>query len=98
MEIVRPVAIVIKETDNVATAISELMAGERVKVRVGGEEREVELKNDIRFLHKFAVEDIEKGQHVRKYGESIGEATSRIQRGEHVHTHNLRSLRGCSSG
>ena len=89
-------AMVIKEKDNVATAIKELAPGNRVLVRVGREDRQVTVKSDIRFLHKFALEDIEKGQHVIKYGQPIGEATRDIQKGEHVHIHNLRSLRGRS--
>ena len=87
-------AMVIKEKDNVATAIKELASGNRVLVRVGREDRQVKVKSDIRFLHKFALEDIKKGQHAIKYGQPIGEATRDIQKGEHVHTHNLRSLRG----
>lgn len=90
-------AIVITETDNVATAIRELGAGDRVMVMVGKEERDVEVKGDIRFLHKFALRDIEKGQSIIKYGEIIGEATRHIREGEHVHIHNLRSLRGRTS-
>ena len=91
------VAIVISEIDNVATAIRELSAGDRVMVRIGEEIREVEVKDDIRFLHKFALRDIKKGQSITKYGQIIGEATRHIQEGEHVHIHNLRSLRGRAS-
>lgn len=91
------VAIVIKEKDNVATAIRELASGDRVLVRVGKEDRQVMVKSDIRFLHKFALKNIKQGQHVIKYGQSIGEAARDIQQGEHVHTHNLRSLRGRAS-
>jgi len=87
-------AIVIKETDNVATASRELKTGDLVTVRIGVGEREVAVKSDIRFLHKFALEDIKKGQKVVKYGQAIGEATRDIQKGEHVHVHNLHSLRG----
>lgn len=87
-------AIVIKETDNVATALRELKMGDVVTVRIGVEEREVAVKSDIRFLHKLALEDIKKGQRIIKYGQAIGEATRDIQKGEHVHLHNLRSLRG----
>lgn len=87
-------AIVIKEMDNVATALRELKTGELVTVRIGEEEREVVVKSDIRFLHKFALEDIKKGKKIIKYGQVIGETTRDIQKGEHVHIHNLRSLRG----
>ncbi len=87
-------AIVIKETDNVATALTKLKAGQRVAVAIGEAERKVALKSDIRFLHKFALEDIKKGQKIIKYGQVIGAATGRIQKGEHVHIHNMCSLRG----
>ncbi len=41
--------------------------------------------------HKFALRDIAKGEYVIKYGEIIGRATSDIQKGEWVHTHNVKS-------
>ncbi len=87
-------AIVIKETDNVATALTEFRAGQLVTVTIGEAERKIALKSDIRFLHKFALEDIKKGQKIIKYGQVIGAATGRIQKGEHVHIHNMCSLRG----
>ena len=37
--------------------------------------------------------DINKGEHIIKYGESIGGATSNIKKGDYVHVHNLESLR-----
>ena len=87
-------SIVIKETDNVATALTEFKAGQVVTVSVGDEVRELALRNDIRFLHKFALEDIKEKQKIIKYGQVIGEATRSIRKGEHVHIQNMRSLRG----
>lgn len=46
-------------------------------------------KTDIPAAHKLALDDIPKDSPVFKYGEIIGYASSRIQRGEHVHSHNL---------
>lgn len=46
---------------------------------------------DIARGHKFALEDIQKGEPVIKYGEIIGRATTDISKGEWVHTHNVRS-------
>ncbi|MGD8239933.1 MAG: UxaA family hydrolase [Armatimonadota bacterium] len=43
--------------------------------------------------HKIALTDIAKGAPVIKYDEAIGTATRAIKRGEHVHTHNLKSGR-----
>ena len=87
-------AIVISEQDSVATATRDIKAGEKVTVSSGGEEYEILAKDDIKFLHKFALKSIKKGEKVLKYGWVIGQATSDISLGEHVHTHNLHSLRG----
>ncbi len=46
---------------------------------------------DITNGHKYAVRDIHKGSDVIKYGEAIGFATQDIKKGEHVHTHNLKT-------
>lgn len=39
--------------------------------------------------HKVALRDIPQGEHVYKYGQSIGLASKDIHAGEHVHVHNL---------
>lgn len=41
--------------------------------------------------HKVARFDIKKGENVIKYGYPIGHATSDIKKGEHIHTHNLKT-------
>ena len=41
--------------------------------------------------HKYAVRDIKCGENVIKYGNPIGHATKDIKRGEHVHTHNVKT-------
>lgn len=41
--------------------------------------------------HKYALVDIKKGESVIKYGYPIGHATTDIKKGEHVHTHNVRT-------
>ncbi|MBO5453878.1 MAG: altronate dehydratase [Clostridia bacterium] len=41
--------------------------------------------------HKYALCDIKKGENIIKYGEAIGHATEDIKKGEHVHTHNLKT-------
>ena len=87
-------AVVISEKDNVATATRAIKAGEKLAVRVGERGVEIAIKNDIKFLHKFALKDIKKGDKIFKYGMLMGEATADIFRGEHVHVHNVRSLRG----
>lgn len=75
--------------DNVAVALEDLKPGDRVKV----ENKEIEIRQDIPFGHKVAISDIEEGGEVIKYGEVIGVAKQTIKAGEHVHVHNLRSLK-----
>ncbi len=86
-------AVVISEQDSVATATRNIKAGEKITVKVGDKETELLIKNDIKFLHKFALKNIKRGEKVLKYGMVIGEATKDIFPGEHVHTQNMRSLR-----
>jgi altronate dehydratase small subunit len=50
----------------------------------------------IPFGHKVAIVAIRQGETVVKYGASIGRATADIAPGEHVHVHNLRSVRGAA--
>lgn len=39
--------------------------------------------------HKYALCEIKSGENIIKYGFPIGHATKDIQKGEHVHTHNM---------
>ena len=44
--------------------------------------------------HKYALRDIAAGEPVIKYGNPIGIATAPIKKGEHVHTHNVKTALG----
>ena len=48
---------------------------------------EINLENG----HKYARTDIKCGEFVVKYGEVIGVAVQDIKKGEHVHSHNLKT-------
>ena len=41
--------------------------------------------------HKYALKDIKAGENVIKYGNPIGHATEDISKGEHVHSHNVKT-------
>jgi altronate dehydratase small subunit len=84
-------AIVIHEKDNVATSLAPLDLGQTVTLEVRGREAEIVLKSFVPAGHKFALREIDSGEDVIKYGEPIGLALRRIDRGEHVHTHNVAS-------
>jgi altronate dehydratase small subunit len=78
--------IVVDNGDNVATAITDMKKGEET------ENIALKLLQDIKYGHKFAIQDIDKGVYVIKYGENIGRATIDIKAGEHVHVHNVEDI------
>ena len=90
---------VLHPKDNVATALRDLVPGERVWAQrdpgAGAAGRiEVEVKQAVAFGHKLALVPISRDEPVLKYGEAIGLAGQDIGLGEHVHTHNVESQRG----
>jgi len=89
----RKKVLVLDPRDNVAVAISDIRAGEEVEVDLGGRILRIVAKSDIRFGHKIALKPIKRGEPVIKYGEVIGVATEDIEPGDHVHVHNVVSLR-----
>lgn len=87
-------AIMMTQDDNVAVAVVDLEAGSRVNALRGGEMIQTVIKNSIPFGHKYAIKKIQEGEPIVKYGETIGASTGSIDEGEHVHVHNMASLRG----
>lgn len=87
-------AIMIDEGDNVATAASEIEAGEEAEIisPTGAIAMRLRVLEPIPFGHKIALKDIDPGGEVMKYGERIGVASRPIKAGAWVHTHNLESL------
>ena len=81
------VCIVLNDADNVAIARRTLTTG---MIILFGDER-ITLPSDVPVGHKLARMSITAGQPVRRWGFSIGSATIDIQRGEHVHLHNMKS-------
>lgn len=79
----------INPSDNVGVVLASkgLRKGE---ILTDGDRR-IHLREDIMQGHKFAFDVIHKGEQVIKYGYPIGIATQDIEKGCHVHTHNLRT-------
>lgn len=48
---------------------------------------EINLENG----HKYALRDIKSGENIIKYGNPIGHATEDIKKGDHVHSHNVKT-------
>lgn len=88
--VLEDVALLLSEVDTVATALDDLVEG-RI---VDHDEYRVVLADDVPFGHKFAIDSIDEGDSIYKYGEVIGRATQQIEPGEWVHTHNCESTRG----
>ena len=83
-------ALVISPRDNVATALQPLEPGQVVVIG----EQSITIAESTPKGHKIALRLIRAGEQVMKYGGTIGTATSDIQPGAHVHTHNVASGRG----
>lgn len=75
----------IHQKDNAAIAVKMIQKGEEVELD-GGYIRAAE---EIPRGHKIALQEIEKGEMVIKYGNPIGRATQKISVGEWVHSHNM---------
>lgn len=86
--------IVMSEIDNVATMLKEINAGESFQYAVNGNKSTLIAKQIIPFGHKIAIKPILPSEHVVKYGQVIGAATTHISPGEHVHVHNIEGIRG----
>ena len=87
-------AVVINTKDNVATAVTNLSAGSTISYFLGQEVEQIQILEDIPIGHKFAIQDIGMNAEVIKYGEVIGSSLMAINKGHHVHVHNIQSNRG----
>lgn len=85
--------IIMNEKDNVATCLVEMNAGDNVVVTIGNKNKSISLIDPIPFGHKFSLSHIDAEDKVMKYGEVIGIASRHIEVGQHVHVHNVDSIR-----
>ncbi|HYJ52908.1 MAG TPA: altronate dehydratase family protein [Allosphingosinicella sp.] len=86
----RPAFLKLDPGDDVAVALRDLAAGERVEA--------LQIAEPIPTSHKVALTDLDAGATVRKFGCPIGRATRPIRAGAHVHSHNLETLLGGIEG
>lgn len=86
-------ALVLQPDDDVAVLIRDADIGETIFA--GGLPSPIEIvaRSRIPAGHKVLLRTLRAGEHVRKYGEVIGRLTADTAAGEHVHVHNLTSLR-----
>jgi altronate dehydratase small subunit len=87
-------AIMIKEQDNVATALRDIPMDEKITVGMGDEARPFVGERVYSLWAQIFCERYSLGENILKYGEVIGRATKEIRAGTHAHFHNIESLRG----
>ncbi|MCL2864430.1 MAG: altronate dehydratase family protein [Lachnospiraceae bacterium] len=80
----------IHNDDNVAVALVLLNKGKHIETG----NLSLTLKENIPQGHKFALTSLKTGQHVIKYGASIGVVLSDTSPGSWIHTHNLKTNLG----
>lgn len=89
-------AIQIAKKDNVGTAIQDLVPEQIVKIidKNGKGIFTLKIKEYIKNGHKIALQDIQRGNLIYKYGYVIGKASEEIKKGEWIHVHNIESQKG----
>ncbi len=83
------------DEDHVGVAVRDLTEGETVTgvSQRGQREVTVTLRRDVPLGHKVALQDRQAGEPIVKYNEVIGLARMPITVGDHVHVHNIKSVR-----
>ena len=85
-------AICISCTDDVANVLSEAAPGALIQYEL--DRQPVVAQTVVPKHHKIALRNLVEGHQVVRGGLIIGVASQNIAAGAHVHTHNLKSLRG----
>ena len=85
-------ALLMDDSDNVATCVTEAARGEDVIFRKGDALVTIQAKEDIPYCHKIALTDLAAGDAVIKYGELIGMTNCAIPAGHLVNHENIHSV------
>jgi (2R)-sulfolactate sulfo-lyase subunit alpha len=91
-----PQLLVHDRRDNVGVVVVEsLAAGSEMLCVVTEDDSDFRLvaKHAVPIGHKIALTDLKVGDTVVKYGQDIGRIVAPVAKGEHVHTHNLKTKR-----
>jgi (2R)-sulfolactate sulfo-lyase subunit alpha len=91
-----PQLLVHEVKDNVGVVVVEdLKAGTDMLCVVTHDNSSFQLKAkaDVPIGHKVALADIKSGDTAIKYGEDIGKFVADVEKGGHVHVHNLKTKR-----
>jgi len=89
-------AVLMHETDNVATAFDDILIDEDVEI-IDFDKNVITVVKSVNAIsrgHKISLNDINKDELLIKYGHCISKASDFIPKGSFVHTHNTESNRG----
>lgn len=82
--------------DNVGVVVVEdLKAGTEILCVVTEDNSDftMTVNHDVPIGHKVALQDFTDGDTVVKYGQDIGKVVADAGKGDHIHTHNLKTKR-----
>ena len=84
-----------EKADSVGVATVDIKAGDTATGLFMDTQENIEVKtlSDIPLGHKVALRDHKVDEPVIKYGNDIGKVVADIDKGQHVHTHNLKTRR-----
>jgi (2R)-sulfolactate sulfo-lyase subunit alpha len=91
-----PHLLVHNKTDNVGVVVVEgVEVGQALfcVVTEDNSDFEITTNHDIPIGHKVALTDLKVGDTIIKYGEDIGKVVQDTSKGDHIHTHNLKTKR-----
>ena len=91
-----PQLLVHDHEDNVGVVVVEgLKSGTKMLCCVTADNSTFELEAcaDVPIGHKVALNDLKEGDTAIKYGEDIGKFIANVEKGGHVHVHNLKTKR-----
>lgn len=73
--------------DNVVVALKDYNCDDTLEI----DNETIEIKSEIKAGHKILIKDLKAGDNIIKYGNPIGYALVDIQKGEHIHNHNIKT-------
>ncbi len=85
--------LVLNHVDNILVVLIDLIPEQQVTYELDGEMVSLQAVERIPIYHKMSITTIDEGSFIYKYGQVIGRAVQPIKPGQHVHTHNLISIR-----
>lgn len=94
MRVARAKVWVIDARDNAGTVIGSDIEGAMQVPVVGGASGTLAVLQPVPYGHKVALAELPEGADVIKYGVVIGRLSAAVRTGEHMHVHNLESMRG----